>query len=121
MVKANSSNIQLCEQNMEVYTKLIRRLITGNAPTIFPNVNRSIENPYNYPLLVEEIQKASKSTSIARDIAEAIAGNDADVFKDFDLAGFMRHFNLDALGRSVFALGFKHSQKQDLRSKGKGQ
>ncbi|EPS36887.1 hypothetical protein H072_9531 [Dactylellina haptotyla CBS 200.50] len=109
---------QLCEQNgMEVYTKLIRRLITGNAPTIFPNINRPIENTHNYRLLAEEIQKASGNTNLARDIAEAIAGNDADLFKDFDLAGFMRHFNLDALGRSVFALGFKNSPKQDLRTK----
>ncbi|KAF3916769.1 hypothetical protein ABW20_dc0107951 [Dactylellina cionopaga] len=102
---------------MEVYTKLIRRLIIVNAATIFPNINRQIENPHNYRLLAEEVQKASESTSLARDIAEAIAGNDADLFKDFDLAGFMRHFNLDALGRSVFALGFKHSPKHDLRAK----
>ncbi|EGX43660.1 hypothetical protein AOL_s00215g396 [Orbilia oligospora ATCC 24927] len=109
---------QLCEQNgMEVYTKLIRRLITGNAPTIFPNINRQIENPHNYKLLVEEVHKASESTNSAKDIAEAIAGNDTDLFKDFDLAGFMRHFNLDALGRSVFALGFKNSPKADLRNK----
>ncbi|KAF3937953.1 hypothetical protein ABW19_dt0202637 [Dactylella cylindrospora] len=109
---------QLCEQNgMEVYTKLIRRLITGNAPAIFPNINRQVENPYNYRLLAEEVQKASENTSLAKDFAEAIAGNDADLFKDFDLAGFMRHFNLDALGRSVFALGFKSSPKQDLRTK----
>ncbi|EWC46218.1 hypothetical protein DRE_04596 [Drechslerella stenobrocha 248] len=109
---------QLCEQNgMEVYTKLIRRLITGNAPTIFPDISRPIENPHNYRLLAEEVQKASENTNLARDIAEAIAGNDADLFKDFDLAGFMRHFNLDALGRSVFALGFKQSPKADLRTK----
>lgn len=104
---------------MEVYTKLIRRLITGNAPAIFPQINRQIENPSNYRLLVEEIQKAAESTDLARNIAEAIAGNDNDLFKDFDLDGFMRHFDLDALGRSVLALGFKQSPKQDLRTKGK--
>src|SRR5437588_458890 len=98
---------------MEVYTKLIRRLILGHAHTIFPwfvrtdgrNDGRAFEGASNFRFLVEEVQKASEDTDWARKVAEAIGGSDSDVFKDFELNAFMRHFNLDALGRSVFALG----------------
>ena len=105
---------------MEVYTKLIRRLIQGNAPTIFPSSsgNKQAENATNYRLLSEEIQKAVEDLEQARNVAESISGSDDNIFRDFDLAGFMRHFSMDALDRSVFALGFKNSSKADLRSKG---
>lgn len=38
--------------------------------------------------------------------------------KEFDLQTFMRHFELDGLERSILALGFKTSPRQELRSKG---
>lgn len=107
---------------MEVYTKLIRRLIQGNSAIVFPtksnDSHKSTENPPNYRLLQEEIQRATEDTDHARNIAEAIGGSDSDGFKDFDLVSFMKHFNMDALSRSIFALGFKNSPKGDLRTKG---
>lgn len=103
---------------MDVYSKYFCRLLTGNAPQIFPGINKVVENAGNYPLLVQEIQKVSQDFDQARKIAETIDGTDTDIFRDFDLATFLDHFQLDPIVKVALALAFSDANKTDLRAKG---
>jgi hypothetical protein len=103
---------------MEVFQKYFSRLVVGNAPQIFPGINRSVANSGNYQILVNEVRKVSRDVDQARKIAESIETANDDLFRDFDLSTFMEHFKLDALDKTVLALAFKHSSRQDLKTKG---
>lgn len=103
---------------MEVFSKYFRRLLTGNAPQIFPGVNKSVENAGNYPLLVQEMQKVSQDIEQAQKIAETIDTSEGDIFRDFDLSTFLDHFKLDPISKVALALAFKTATKSDLRAKG---
>ena len=103
---------------MEVFSKYFRRLLTGNAPQIFPGVNKSVENAGNYPLLFQEMQKVSQDIEQAQKIAETIDTSEGDIFRDFDLSTFLDHFKLDPLSKVALALAFKTANKSDLRAKG---
>lgn len=105
---------------MEVFAKYFCRLVSGNAPQIFPELRgaRKVENSNNYPLLIEEVEKVSKDTEQARKIAEAIDSTDDSHFRDFDLSAFIRHFKLDGIQIQLFAAAFTRCLKPDLRSKG---
>lgn len=103
---------------MEVFQKYFSRLLVGNAPQIFPGITRSVANAGNYQILVSEVRKISRDVDHAKKIAEAIDTSNEDLFRDFDLSTFMEHFKLDALDKTVLALAFKHSTKQDLKTKG---
>ncbi|KAI9831825.1 MAG: hypothetical protein M1826_002857 [Phylliscum demangeonii] len=102
---------------MEVFSKYFRRLVTGNAPQIFPGMNKPVENPGNYPLLVGELRKIAQDPDQSRRIAEALDTSDGDVFKDFDLSNFLEHFKLDPVEKTVLALAVKTASKPDLRTK----
>lgn len=102
---------------MEVFSKYFRRLLTGNAPQIFPGINKVVENAGNYPLLVQEMQKVSQDLDQAQKIAETIDTSEGDVFRDFDLSTFLEHFRLDPLVKVALALAFKTANKSDLRAK----
>ncbi|KAJ9354535.1 Ccr4-Not transcription complex subunit [Paecilomyces variotii] len=102
---------------MEVFSKYFRRLVTGNAPQIFPGTNKAVENAGNYPLLVQEMQKATQDLDQAQRIAETIDTSDGDIFRDFDLSTFLDHFKLDPLAKVSLALAFKTANKSDLRAK----
>lgn len=116
---ANYSQIQLVDSNgMEVFSKYFRRLLTGNAPQIFPGINKVVENAGNYPLLVQEMQKVSQDLDQAQKIAETIDTSEGDIFRDFDLSTFLDHFKLDAIVKVSLALAFKFATKSDLRAKG---
>lgn len=104
---------------MEVFSKYFRRLLTGNAPQIFPGVNKSVENAGNYPLLVQEMQKVSSDIEQAQKIAETVDTSEGDIFRDFDLSTFLDHFRLDPIVKVALALAFKMTNKSDLRAKGK--
>lgn len=104
---------------MEVFSKYFRRLLTGNAPQIFPGVNKSVENAGNYPLLVQEMQKVTQDMDQAQKIAETVDTSEGDIFRDFDLSTFLDHFKLDPLAKVAIALAFKTATKSDLRAKGK--
>lgn len=106
---------------MEVFSKYFRRLVTGNAPQIFPGTNKAVENAGNYPLLVQEMQKATQDLDQAQRIAETIDTSDGDIFRDFDLSTFLDHFKLDPLAKVSLALAFKTANKSDLRAKGERQ
>ena len=103
---------------MEVFSKYFRRLLMGNAPQIFPAINRNVENPGNYQLLVQEMDKITQDFDQAPRIAEIIDTSEGDIFRDFDLATFMDHFKLDALAKTLLASAFTHVSKQDLKTKG---
>ena len=103
---------------MEVQTKFFRRLLVGNSPQIFPGINRNVENPNNYPLLVQEIEKIKTDPGQASMIAEVIDASEGDMFRDFDLSTFMEHFKLDAFAKTLLASAFTHVSKSDLKTKG---
>ena len=104
---------------MEVFPSYFRRLLVGNSPQIFPGKSRNVENPSNYPLLVEEIGKASQSFEQAKQVAEVVDSSDGDVFKDFDLQALLAHFKLDPVGKTIIASAFAQVGKSDLRAKGR--
>ncbi|KAL4810425.1 CCR4-Not complex component, Not1-domain-containing protein [Aspergillus unguis] len=109
---------KLVESNgMEVFSKYFRRLLTGNAPQIFPGLNKSVENAGNYPLLVQEMQKVSQDIEQAQKIAETVDASEGDIFRDFDLSTFLDHFKLDPIVKVALALTFKTANKSDLRVK----
>lgn len=103
---------------MEVFSKYFRRLLVGNSPQIFPGTNRNVENPSNYHLLVQEIEKITQDSEQAPKIAEIIDTSEGDIFRDFDLATFMNHFGLDPLAKTLLASAFMHVSKTDLKAKG---
>lgn len=103
---------------MEVFSKYLRRLLVSNSPQIFPGINRSVENPANYQLLVQEMEKITQDLEQASKIAEIIDSSEGDMFKDFDLAVFMDHFKLDSIGKTLLASAFRHVTRLDLRRKG---
>ena len=103
---------------MEVYSKYLRRLLVGNSPTIFPGVNRNVENPSNYQLLVQEMEKVTQDPEQAPRIAEIIDTSEGDIFRDFDLSTFLNHFDLDPLAKTLLASAFTHVSRPDLQAKG---
>lgn len=109
---------------MDVFTKYFARLVAANASQIFPSLNRSGaanmqgSNPGNHHILKAEMRKLSREFPQARKIAESIETGSEDIFRDFDLSGFMEHFQLDALGKTVLALAFKLGPRSDLKTKG---
>lgn len=104
---------------MEVFAKYFRRLLSGNAPQIFPGINKVVENAGNYPLLVQEVHKVSQDPDQSQKIAETIDASDGDIFRDFDLSTFLEHFKLDPITKVALTLAFKNVSKADLRTKGK--
>ncbi|OTA61565.1 Not1-domain-containing protein [Hypoxylon sp. EC38] len=107
----------LDDHGMEVFSKYFTRLVAGNAPQIFPGINRPVANPGNYSLLVGEMAKISHDLDQASKIAESIETASEDIFRDFDLSTFMEHFKLDALEKTILALAFKFGSRQDLKTK----
>ncbi|KAJ5390680.1 uncharacterized protein N7496_001748 [Penicillium cataractarum] len=115
--KAAQIHKLVSSNGMEVFSKYFRRLLTGNAPQIFPGVNKSVENAGNYPLLVQEMQKVASDIDQAQKIAETVDNSEGDIFRDFDLSTFLDHFRLDPLLKVSLALAFKLTSKSDLRAK----
>jgi CCR4-NOT transcription complex subunit 1 len=103
---------------MEVFPKYFSRLVVGNAPQIFPGINRPVANPGNYQILVSEVKKLAQDVDQAARIAESIETANEDIFRDFDLSTFMDHFKLDALEKTILALAFKQCSRSDLKTKG---
>jgi len=106
---------------MEVFQKYFSRLVVGNAPQIFPSLNRSagnVGNPGNYQILVGELHKVAVDVDQAGKIAESIETANEDLFRDFDLSTFMEHFKLDPLEKTILALAFKMGSRSDLKTKG---
>ncbi|KAI0009196.1 Not1-domain-containing protein [Xylariaceae sp. FL0662B] len=107
----------LDDHGMDVFSKYFTRLVAGNAPQIFPGINRPVANPGNYSLLVAEMDKISHDPDQAAKIAESIETANEDFFRDLDLTTFMEHFKLDALEKTILALAFKFGSRSDLKTK----
>ncbi|GJN71949.1 hypothetical protein PLIIFM63780_005713 [Purpureocillium lilacinum] len=105
------------EHGMEVFSKYFTRLVAGNAPQIFPGLNRPVANPGNYHILVAEMRKIAHDVDQASKIAESVESGTEDIFRDFDLSTFMEHFKLDALEKTLLALAFKTGSRSDLKTK----
>ncbi|KAL2260324.1 hypothetical protein VTK26DRAFT_5684 [Humicola hyalothermophila] len=105
------------EHGMDVFTRYFARLVAANASQIFPGINRPVANSGNHHLLVAEMRKLPREFAQARKIAESIETGTEDIFRDFDLSGFMEHFQLDALEKTVLALAFKLGSRVDLKTK----
>ncbi|KAF5680371.1 CDC39-like protein [Fusarium heterosporum] len=105
------------DHGMEVFSKYFTRLVAGNAPQIFPGLNRPVSNPGNYHILVGEMRKISHDIDQASKIAESVESGTEDIFRDFDLSTFMEHFKLDALEKTLLALAFKLGSRTDLKTK----
>jgi CCR4-NOT transcription complex subunit 1 len=105
------------EHGMEVFSKYFTRLVAGNAPQIFPGLNRPVANPGNYHILAGEMRKIAKEPDHAVKIAESVESGTEDIFRDFDLSTFMEHFKLDALEKTLLALAFKLGSRSDLKTK----
>ncbi|PHH66576.1 hypothetical protein CDD81_7051 [Ophiocordyceps australis] len=105
------------DHGMEVFAKYFTRLVAGNAPQIFPGLNRPVANPGNYHILVAEMRKIAHVADQASKIAESIESGTEDIFRDFDLSTFMEHFKLDALEKTILALAFKTGSRPDLKTK----
>ena len=103
---------------MENFPKYFRRLLTGNSPKIFAGINRNVENPANYPILVQEMARITEDPQQAPRIADALDTSEGEIYRDFDLNTFMTHFNLDPLARTLLASALTRVNRQDLKSKG---
>lgn len=106
---------------MEVFSKYFRRLLVGTSPQIFPGIKRNVENPGNYQLLVEEMEKINTDPRQAARIAETIDTSEGDIFRDFDLTTFMEHFRLDVVAKTLLTSAFLHISNPDLKTKGTGE
>jgi CCR4-NOT transcription complex subunit 1 len=107
---------QLIDSNgMEVFTKYFRRVVQNNAAHVFGTGARNADPNGSYQILVTEMQKLRKEPEQADKIAESISSSEGDLFRDFDLATFIAHFQLDPVSKTMLALACR---KTDLRSKG---
>jgi len=100
---------------MEVFSKYFRRLVQNNAAHVFGARAHNADPNGIYQILATEMQKLRKDAEQADKIAESISSSEGDLFRDFDLAAFISHFNLDALARCMLALS---SMRTELRPKG---
>lgn len=110
-------------ESMEVNTRVLQKLITDNYTYILsPSGGRG----QDYRVLADIIKGVASAphkakTMFADVITPDVSANveSAKVFKDFNLAAFLSHFQLDALQRSILSVGFKTHPKEDLRIKGR--
>ncbi|KAF2746507.1 Not1-domain-containing protein [Sporormia fimetaria CBS 119925] len=103
---------------MDVFTKYFRRLVSQNAAQIFNlTTGRNAEPNGSYPLLVTEMQKLRSEPEQAAKIAESIDSNEGEQFRDFDLATFCSHFQLDPIANMSLALACRSAHKADIRAK----
>jgi CCR4-NOT transcription complex subunit 1 len=99
---------------MDVFSKTFRRMLQANAAHVFGSGDRH----GSYALLVEEMQKLRTDPEQAQRIAESIDSTEGDLFRDFDLAAFISHFQLDPYAGSMLAMACRSSSNSDLRAKG---
>ncbi|KAJ4332039.1 CCR4-NOT core subunit cdc39 [Didymella glomerata] len=99
---------------MEVFSKYFRRVLQNNAAQVFGSGGRNTDPNGSYQILVTEVQKLRTDPEQADKIAESLSSSEGDLFRDFDLAGFVSHFQLDPLSLAMLALACRRT---DLRSK----
>ncbi|KAF1968861.1 Not1-domain-containing protein [Bimuria novae-zelandiae CBS 107.79] len=102
---------------MEVFSKYFRRLLRDNAVYIFMGGGRSTEANGNYQILVTEVQKLRTDPDQALKIAEALHSPEGDLFRDFDLATFVAHFQLDVFSQAMLAAACKLGSNSELKAR----
>nr|POF03931.1 general negative regulator of transcription subunit 1 [Quercus suber] len=109
------------DSGMEIFATYFRRLLQGNASTVFPGLARvpptSADSAGSYQMLVQEVQKISSDPVQAVQIAEALNTSDGELFRDFDLESFIDHFRLDPILRVALASACRVVSKQDIVTK----
>jgi CCR4-NOT transcription complex subunit 1 len=102
-----------------VYTKYFGRLVSSNASRIFQKENskNADSTAANYQLLDEELRKVLIDQNQAPKIAETIATAEGDIYRDFDLITFIKHFQLDPVANTILAIAFRSCNRADLRTK----
>jgi CCR4-NOT transcription complex subunit 1 len=103
---------------MEVFTKYFRRLLQNNAAHIFLAGGRSAEPNGNYQILATEMQKLRTDPEQALKIAESLNSPEGDLFRDFDLAAFISHFQLDLFSQAMLAAACKLGSNSELKARG---
>ncbi|KAF2644937.1 Not1-domain-containing protein [Massarina eburnea CBS 473.64] len=103
----------LDSNGMEVFAKSFRRMLQTNAAHIFASGERNS----GYALLAEEMQKLRTDADQAQKIAESIDSSEGDLFRDFDLAAFVAHFQLDPFAQGILAAACTSSSNPELRPK----
>jgi CCR4-NOT transcription complex subunit 1 len=105
---------------MDVNGRVLRKLINDNYSYILSAPGSTRGNDFR--ILSDMVRSIASSPESAKEkFADAITPDTPEpskVFKDFDLAAFLSCLGLDALQRTVLALGFKEHPKEDLRAKG---
>ncbi len=102
---------------MDVFVKYFRRLLQANASVIFPN-GRSNDSAASYPILLTEVFKLASDPAQPGKIAEALDAPEGELFRDFNLSGFVDHFKLDPVVTTFLLVAVKGGSRADLRSKG---
>ena len=103
---------------MEVFTKYFRRLLQNNAAHIFAAGGRSADPNGNYQILVTEMQKLRTDPEQATKIAESLNSPEGDLFREFDLAAFIAHFQLDVFSQAMLAAACKLGSNAELKQRG---
>ncbi|KAI9893478.1 MAG: hypothetical protein M1814_006775 [Vezdaea aestivalis] len=101
----------------EVWAKYFRKLVMANAPAVFPNPSKPSEKAPNYSMLDKEMQQLTTNTQQAVKVALALSGGTEELFRDFNLLGFMDHFELDPVEKFVLAVACKEFGRSDLQTK----
>lgn len=99
----------LDDSGMEMFSQFFGRLLQTNAATIFSGAPK---NRDTYQVLLAEVEKLADEPEQADKIAQSLEG-------DFDLAGFIQHFSLEAAARTSLLTSLRSvSTKPELRAKG---
>ncbi|EEB08442.1 CCR4-Not complex subunit Not1 [Schizosaccharomyces japonicus yFS275] len=99
-----------------VYHHFLRRLIQSNSYRIFGS-GKSTGGLATYKLLLDELKSLTKSWKLASRFSDAISGADSEVFEDFDIESFLRHFQFTLLERVNLLIGLTTSPKITIARK----
>lgn len=111
--------LQLIDSHgMEVFSKYFRRLLQNNAGQVFSTGARNADPNGSYQILATEVQKLRTDADQSLKIAESISSPEGDLFREFDLATFIAHFQLDPFATAMLATACKSGNNLELRAKG---
>lgn len=113
--KAEKIRKLLDTNGMEVFAQFFRRTVILNAPAIFSGAKDFDQG--SYKLLRQELDKVLWDPEQPYKITEAIDNSKEDLFRDFDLVTFIKHFYVDTLSQVILAVAFTKCARVDLRTK----
>ncbi|KAI1629947.1 CCR4-Not complex component, Not1-domain-containing protein [Exophiala viscosa] len=113
--KAEKIKKLLDSNGMEVFAQFFRRTVILNAAAIFSGTKDFDQG--SYKLLRQELDKVLWDPEQPYKITEAIDTSKEDLFRDFDLVAFIKHFYADTLPQVILAVAFTKCARVDLRTK----